>query len=65
MSTNRFDSDDPALFDIATHVPGPAGSLPLTEEMLRERFEIDHVTLQVEHAHTELLQIEGTEGEQS
>jgi len=37
VSTNRFDSDDPALFDIATHVPGPAGSLPLTEEMLRER----------------------------
>jgi cobalt-zinc-cadmium efflux system protein len=33
------------------------------EAMLRERFDIDHVTLQVEHAHTELLQIEGAEGE--
>ena len=33
----QFDSTDPALFDIATRVPGPSGSLPLTEEMLRER----------------------------
>jgi cobalt-zinc-cadmium efflux system protein len=33
------------------------------EEMLRERFEIEHVTLQVEHAHTELLKIEGAEGD--
>jgi cobalt-zinc-cadmium efflux system protein len=31
------------------------------EEMLRERFAIDHVTLQVEHAHSELLQIEGAD----
>jgi cobalt-zinc-cadmium efflux system protein len=28
------------------------------EEMLHERFQIDHVTLQVEHAHNRLLQIE-------
>ena len=27
---------DPALFDIQTTAAGPAGSLPLTEEMLRE-----------------------------
>lgn len=33
----QFDSSDPALFDIATRAPGPAGSLPLTEQMLRER----------------------------
>jgi cobalt-zinc-cadmium efflux system protein len=31
--------------------------------MLHERFDIDHVTLQVEHAHTELLQIEGAEAD--
>jgi xylonate dehydratase len=37
MPRNPFDSDDPALLDIATRVPGPAGSLPFTAEMLRER----------------------------
>ncbi len=37
MSSNPFDSADPALFDIATRVPGPAGSLPFTPAMLRER----------------------------
>jgi dihydroxyacid dehydratase/phosphogluconate dehydratase len=37
VSSNRFDSKDPALFDIATHVPGPTGALPLSVEMLRER----------------------------
>jgi len=37
MPLNPFDSDDPALVDIATRVPGPAGSLPFTAEMLRER----------------------------
>ena len=37
MPLNPFDSDDPALLDIATRVPGPAGSLPFTPEMLRER----------------------------
>jgi xylonate dehydratase len=34
---NPFDSDDPRLFDVATRAAGPAGSLPLTAEMLRER----------------------------
>ena len=37
MPRNPFDSDDPALLDVATRVPGPAGSLPFTAEMLRER----------------------------
>jgi putative YjhG/YagF family dehydratase len=37
VSSNHFDSTDPALFDIATRAAGPAGSLPLTERMLRER----------------------------
>jgi xylonate dehydratase len=37
VSSNPFDSADPALFDIATRVPGPAGSLPFTPAMLRER----------------------------
>jgi putative YjhG/YagF family dehydratase len=34
---NHFDGDDPSLLDVATRAPGPAGSLPLTAEMLRER----------------------------
>jgi putative YjhG/YagF family dehydratase len=37
VTPNPFDSQDPALFDVSTHAPGPAGSLPLTAEMLRER----------------------------
>ncbi len=37
MALNPFDSDDPSLFDVATRARGPAGSLPLTPEMLRER----------------------------
>jgi xylonate dehydratase len=37
VSSNPFDSADPALLDIATRVPGPAGSLPFTPAMLRER----------------------------
>lgn len=37
MTTNLFDSDDSRLFDISTRAPGPAGSLPLTAQMLRER----------------------------
>jgi putative YjhG/YagF family dehydratase len=37
MSANRFDGEDPKILDIATRAPGPAGSLPLTEQMLRER----------------------------
>ena len=37
MATNPFDSDDPTLTDVRSRVPGPAGSLPFTPEMLRER----------------------------
>src|SRR4051812_14719923 len=37
MSENPFDSDKPELLDINTHAPGPGGSLPFTEAMLRER----------------------------
>ena len=33
---NPFDSNDPVLLDIHTRVPGPAGSLPFTPEMLRD-----------------------------
>ena len=36
MSHNSFDSD-PTLFDVPTHAPGPIGSLPFTDTMLRER----------------------------
>ena len=34
---NPFDSEDPRLFDVSTRGAGPAGTLPLTAEMLRER----------------------------
>ena len=34
---NPFDSNDPTLLDVSTTAPGPSGSLPLTEELLRER----------------------------
>ena len=37
MASNPFDSDDPALTDIRTRVPGPSGALPFTPEMLRDR----------------------------
>jgi len=37
MPHNLFDSDDTSLFDVPTRAHGPAGSLPLTAEMLRER----------------------------
>ena len=37
MGSNQFAASDESLFDIATHVPGPSGSLPLTPEMLRTR----------------------------
>lgn len=37
MTANQFDTADPTLYDIATHVPGPTGSLPLTEAFLKER----------------------------
>jgi len=30
-----LDSDNPAIFDIRTHAPGPGGKLPLSDEMLR------------------------------
>jgi putative YjhG/YagF family dehydratase len=35
MSENQFDAGEPELFDVATHAPGPTGSLPFTETMLR------------------------------
>ncbi|MGI8744466.1 MAG: YjhG/YagF family D-xylonate dehydratase [Bryobacteraceae bacterium] len=35
--TSLVDSGDPSLYDIRTRVPGPAGSLPLTPEMLLNR----------------------------
>ena len=31
-----FDSSDPIILDVKTKAPGPSGSLPLTDEMLRE-----------------------------
>jgi putative YjhG/YagF family dehydratase len=34
---NPFDSEDPRLFEVSTRAAGPAGALPLTAEMLRER----------------------------
>jgi len=37
MSSNPFDSNDLSLFDVSTRARGPAGRLPLTPEMLRER----------------------------
>jgi len=37
VSSNQFEVEDPTLLDVATHVAGPVGSLPLTAEMLRSR----------------------------
>ena len=37
MINNPFDSDDTELFDILTRVPGPTGSIAITEEMLRNQ----------------------------
>jgi xylonate dehydratase len=37
VGSNQFATDDDSLFDIATRAAGPAGSLPLTPEMLRDR----------------------------
>jgi xylonate dehydratase len=37
VSFKQFATDDPTLFDIATHVRGPSGSLPITEDFLRNR----------------------------
>ena len=34
---NIFDADDPALMDVPTRAAGPAGALPFTARMLRER----------------------------
>ncbi len=30
-----YGPDDPALYDIRTAAPGPAGALPLTDDLLR------------------------------
>jgi putative YjhG/YagF family dehydratase len=35
--TNWFETEDKALFDIATSADGPVGELPLTDEILRNR----------------------------
>jgi putative YjhG/YagF family dehydratase len=32
-----IDSGDPAIFDVRTHAPGPAGALPISAEMLLEQ----------------------------
>src|SRR6478609_2664227 len=37
MPHNSFDSPDPSLYDVPARAPGPSGSLPLSEGMLRER----------------------------
>jgi putative YjhG/YagF family dehydratase len=37
MDDNQFDEGGPELLDISTHAPGPSGSLPFTETMLRDR----------------------------
>src|SRR6187401_450237 len=37
MASNPFDFEDEQLMNVRTRVPGPAGALPLTAEMLRER----------------------------
>ena len=36
---NYFDAEDDSIFDVQTSADGPAGSLPLTDEMLRHRTE--------------------------
>ena len=33
---NLLDSTDSAIFELPTTAPGPAGALPLTEDLLRE-----------------------------
>jgi putative YjhG/YagF family dehydratase len=37
MASDLFASTDPSIYEIRTRAPGPAGSLPLTEQMLRSR----------------------------
>ena len=32
-----FEAPTPEIFEVKTRAPGPAGKLPLTEEMLRDR----------------------------
>ena len=32
-----LDSNDPSLYEVITHAPGPQGKLPLTAQLLRER----------------------------
>src|SRR5262249_60872552 len=34
IASTVLDSADPAIFNLATRSPGPAGSLPLTDELL-------------------------------
>ena len=36
-TSNPFDSDDPTLLNFSTYAQGPAGSLPLTVDLLRDR----------------------------
>jgi len=37
VKADLFDSPDASLFEVSTHASGPAGALPLTEQMLRTR----------------------------
>ena len=37
MASDLFASADPSIYEIRSRAPGPAGSLPLTEQMLRSR----------------------------
>ncbi len=37
MVSEILDSGDPSIYDLKTRAPGPAGTLPLTAEMLRRR----------------------------
>jgi putative YjhG/YagF family dehydratase len=37
MSDNHFDSPDTSLYEVPASAPGPQGTLPLSETMLRER----------------------------
>ena len=37
MKLMLFDASDPSIFDVQSRAAGPAGALPLTTEMLREK----------------------------
>ncbi len=37
MSLDLFASENPAIYEVRTKAPGPAGALPFTPEMLRDR----------------------------